>query len=242
MPRSTDLNIDLNIDLNADLGEGITDDAGLLQVVTSANVACGFHAGDEATMRRVCEMAAERGVAVGAQVSYLDRDGFGRRAMEVSAPVLTEWVTQQVETLRRIAVAAGTTVAYLKPHGALYNRVIDDPEQARAVLIGAGSLPILTLPIGELRAHALRQGRRVRSEGFPDRSYTPEGRLSSRSEPGALIEDPEEIAVRAVALARAGVDSVCVHGDSPGAVEAASLVREGLIAAGYAVAAGWGPR
>ena len=153
----------LEIDLNADLGEGVTDDARLLRVVTSANVACGFHAGDEATMRRVCEMAAERGVAVGAQVSYLDRDGFGRRPMEVSPPILTEWVAEQVESLRRIAVGAGTVVTYLKPHGALYNRVVDDAEQAQAVLVGAGSLPILTLPIGEFRALALQQGRAVRS-------------------------------------------------------------------------------
>lgn len=238
MPRR----IDLDIDLNADLGEGVTDDAGLLEIVTSANVACGFHAGDEATMRRVCEMAVERGVAVGAQVSYLDREGFGRRAMDVSAALLTEWVTQQVETLRRIAVAAGTTVTYLKPHGALYNRVIDDADQAQAVLIGAGSLPILTLPLGEFRALALQQGRHVRSEGFPDRGYAPDGRLLPRGEPGALVEDPRDIAAHAVALAGAGVDSVCVHGDSPGAVQAASRVREELIAAGYSLVSGWGPR
>lgn len=232
----------LQIDLNADLGEGVTDDAGLLRLVTSANVACGFHAGDETTMRHVCELAVERGVAVGAQVSYLDREGFGRRAMDVSARVLTEWVTEQVETLRRIAVSAGTTVAYVKPHGALYNRVIDDPDQAQAVLVGTGSLPVLTLPLGEFRARALEQGRDVRSEGFPDRGYASDGRLLPRSEPGALVEDPSEVAAHAVALARAGVDSVCVHGDSPGAVQAASLVREGLIAAGYTLVDPWSSR
>ena len=229
----------LEIDLNADLGEGVTDDAGLLRVVTSANVACGFHAGDEATMRRVCEMAAEHGVAVGAQVSYLDREGFGRRAMDVSAPLLTEWVAEQVETLRRIAVDAGTVVGYVKPHGALYNRVIDDAEQAQAVLVGAGSLPILTLPIGVFRALALEQNRVARSEGFPDRGYAADGRLLPRSEPGALVEATEQIAANAVELARSGVDSVCVHGDSADAVEAASRVRAGLIAAGYVLASGW---
>ena len=227
------------IDLNADLGEGVTDDAGLLRVVTSANVACGFHAGDEATMRQVCEMAAEHGVAVGAQVSYRDREGFGRRAMDVPATVLTEWVTEQVETLRRIAVGAGITVAYLKPHGALYNRVIDDAEQAHAVLVGGGSLPILTLPLGELRTVALQRGHRVRSEGFPDRGYASDGRLLPRSEPGALIEGTEQIAAHAVRLARAGVESVCVHGDSADAVEAASRVRAALTTAGYSLLSGW---
>lgn len=229
----------LSIDLNADLGEGVTDDEGLLRVVTSANVACGFHAGDEATMRRVCDLAVERDVAIGAQVSYRDREGFGRRAMDVSASTLTEWVTEQVETLRRIAVAAGVTVAYLKPHGALYNRVIDDPEQAQAVLVGAGSLPILTLPLGELRAQAVQRGRLVRTEGFPDRGYTPDGRLLPRSEPGALLEASDEIAAHAVQLARSGVDSVCVHGDSAHAVEAAERVREALTSAGYTLVSSW---
>jgi len=226
-------------DLNADLGEGITDDIGLLEVVTSANVACGFHAGDLGTMRVVCEIAAERGVAVGAQVSYLDRDGFGRRAMDVEADVLTAWVAEQVQALSEIALDCGTAVTYLKPHGALYNRVIDDPSQAEAVLAGSGDLLLLTLPLGELRDRALAVGREVRTEGFPDRGYSAEGRLLPRSEEGALVADPAQIARNAVALAGNGIDSVCVHGDSPGAVAAARSVRDALTSAGYTLAPLW---
>lgn len=136
----------MRIDLNADLGEGVTDDPGLLAVVTSVNLACGFHAGDEATMRRVCESAARAGVVVGAQVSYRDRENFGRRHMDVDADVLSGWVAEQVEVLHEIAASCGIEVAYLKPHGALYNRVVDDEDQAAAVLRGSGSLPVLGLP------------------------------------------------------------------------------------------------
>ena len=227
------------IDLNADLGEGVTDDKGLLEVVSSANVACGFHAGDVATMRLVCEIAAERGVAIGAQVSYRDREGFGRRAMDVEDGVLSQWVEEQVEGLSEIAMGCGTEVTYLKPHGALYNRVIDDAAQAEAVLVGSGRLPVLTLPIGELRARALAAGRDVRTEGFPDRGYSPDGRLLPRSQADALVEDPAQIALNAVHLAERGIDSVCVHGDSPGAVAAALRVREALVEAGYALTPLW---
>ena len=140
------------VDLNADLGEEVTDDAALLTVVTSANVACGYHAGNAAIMRAVCEEAAERGVSVGAQVSYDDRENFGRVAREVPRDVLRDQVADQVGTLAAIASAAGTSVRYVKPHGALYHRVIDDEEQAWAVLAGSGELPVpvsythLTLP------------------------------------------------------------------------------------------------
>lgn len=234
MPRS--------VDLNADLGEGITDDIGLLGVVTSANVACGFHAGDVATMRVVCEIAAERGVAIGAQVSYLDREGFGRRAMDVAGDVLTQWVAEQVEALSEIALGCGTAVSYLKPHGALYNRVIGDADQAQAVLAGAGELPVLTLPVGEFRERAMAVGREVRMEGFPDRGYGSDGRLLPRSQKGALVEDEAQIARNAVALAARGIESVCVHGDSPGAVTAATRVRQALTDAGYQLAPLWSPR
>lgn len=227
------------IDLNADLGEGTTDDVGLLAVVTSANVACGFHAGDEATMRAVCRVAAERGVAVGAQVSYRDRENFGRRHMDMASDVLEGWVLEQVSTLSGIARECGTSISYLKPHGALYNRVIDDAEQARAVLAGAGDLPILTLPMGEMRAAALAAGRAILAEGFPDRGYRADGRLIPRSDPGALVGQPSEIAANAVALARRGIDSVCVHGDSAGAVAAAVEVRHALVDAGYELRSPW---
>src|SRR3954451_14816760 len=164
------------IDLNADLGEEVTDDAALIAVVTSANVACGYHAGTPATMRAVCEEAARRGVAVGAQVSYADRAGFGRRPTDVAHDVLREQVADQVGVLSGHAAAAGTAVRYLKPHGALYHRVLDDEEQARAVLDGSGELPVLGMP-GRLVSLAAAAGRGVLREGFPDRGYTPEGRL-----------------------------------------------------------------
>ncbi len=220
------------IDLNADLGEGVTDDPGLLSVVTSANVACGYHAGDAETMRLVCAEAVIRGVAVGAQVSYDDREGFGRREIDVSVHVLREQVAEQVGVLSEIAVSVGTSVSYVKPHGALYNRVVHDAEQARAVLEGSQQLPVLGLPGAVLLALAEELGREVRHEGFPDRGYTPEGRLRPRGEPGALVEDPDEIAARAVDLA-ARVHSVCVHGDHPDAVDRARVVRAALEAAGY---------
>jgi len=224
----------MRIDLNADLGEGVTDDGGLLAVVTSANLACGFHAGDEDTMRRVCEAAAERGVVVGAQVSYRDRENFGRKHMDVAADVLTGWVVEQVEVLDGIATSCGVEVAYLKPHGALYNRVVDDEDQAAAVLSGSGSLPVLGLPGSAILRLAEAAGRIGVREGFPDRAYTADGRLVPRDQPGSLVEGVSDIAANAVKMARAGeVWSLCVHGDSPGAVDAAAAVREALTEAGY---------
>jgi 5-oxoprolinase (ATP-hydrolysing) subunit A len=224
----------MRIDLNADLGEGVTDDEGLLAVVTSANLACGFHAGDEETMRAVCAAAARTGVVIGAQVSYDDREHFGRRHLDVEPEVLTAWVDEQVRLLTRIAESCGTTVTYLKPHGALYNRVVDDEEQARAVLAGSGTLPVLGLPGSAILRLAAQAGRTGVEEGFPDRGYTDEGRLVPRDQPGALVEGSGAIAANAVALA-AEVRSVCVHGDSPGAVEAARAVRAALESAGYDV-------
>jgi UPF0271 protein len=233
---SAHLSVPGQIDLNADLGEGVTDDPALLELVTSANLACGFHAGDRETMRRVCERAAELGVAVGAQVSYDDREGFGRRPMSPSAEVLSGWVTEQVGLLEEIAAAAGIVVSYLKPHGALYHRVIDDQVQADAVLAASGRLPVLGLPGSAILAQAEAWGRRAVPEGFPDRGYTAEGRLVPRDRPGALVEEPERIAANAVALARSGsVLTLCVHGDSPGAVGAARAVRSALIEAGLEV-------
>ncbi len=220
------------IDLNADLGEEITDDAALLAIVTSANVACGFHAGTPATMRFVCDEAARRGVAIGAQVSYLDREGFGRRRMDVEPSLLREHVFEQVGLLADIADASGTTVSYVKPHGALYNRVVDDAEQAAAVLAGSGDLPVLGLPGGVLLALAAAAGRTAWREGFPDRGYTPDGRLVPRDQPGALVHEQTQVAANAVALA-SSVDSVCVHGDSPGAVATARAVRTALEGAGW---------
>ena len=225
-----------SVDLNADLGEEVTDDAALLELVTSANVACGFHAGSVEVMRAVCERAAVRGVRVGAQVSYLDREGFGRRPMSVPVGTLTAQVAEQVGTLGEIAVSGGTEVSYVKPHGALYNRVVDDEEHARAVLAGSGTLPVLGLPGGRILELARAAGRQTWLEGFPDRGYQelPDGsrRLLPRDQPGAVIRDPARIAERAVAMA-ADVHSICVHGDGPTAVEAARAVRAALEDAGF---------
>ena len=218
------------IDLNADLGEEVTDDDALLAVVSSANVACGYHAGSPAIMRAVCAEAARRGVSVGAQVSYDDRRGFGRVPRDVAYGVLRDQVADQVGTLERIAEAAGTSVRYVKPHGALYHRVIDDEEQARAVLDGSGDLPVLGMP-GRLLTLAAGAGRAVLHEGFPDRGYTPDGRLVPRSETGALVTEEHQIVAQALVLA-ATVDSLCLHGDSPGAVAHALAVRRALVDAG----------
>jgi UPF0271 protein len=226
------------VDLNADLGEEVTDDAGLLAVVTSANVACGFHAGTTTTMRAVCAEAVRRDVAIGAQVSYADREHFGRVALDVASAVLREQVAEQVGVLAAVAASEGGRVVYLKPHGALYHRVAADEEQAVAVLDGSGDLPVLGMPGSRLLSLAAERGREVRLEGFPDRGWTDDGRLVARDQPGALVTDATIIAARAVELA-ARVDSVCVHGDSPGAVAAATAVRRALGEAGLEVRSCW---
>jgi UPF0271 protein len=226
------------VDLNADLGEEITDDHALLQVVTSANVACGYHAGTREIMRQVCDEAVRCSVTVGAQVSYADRPNFGRVLVDVAPSVLAEQVADQVGLITEIAQAAGGSVAYLKPHGALYHRAASDEATARAVLAGSGSLPVLGLPGSLLLDLASATGRVTRHEGFPDRAYTPRGTLVPRSEPGALITDETVIAARAVELA-ASVDSVCVHGDSPDAVRHAAAARRALTTAGFVVATCW---
>ncbi|MFJ9903144.1 LamB/YcsF family protein [Streptomyces sp. NPDC101152] len=247
------------IDLNADLGEGfgrwrLTDDEQLLSVVTSANVACGFHAGDAATMRRVCEMAAERGVRVGAQVSYRDLAGFGRRAMDVPPAELAAEIAYQIGALEVFARAAGTRVSYVKPHGALYNRVVHDEEQADAVVEGVrltdATLPVLGLPGSRLLEYARKAGLPAVGEAFADRAYTEEGTLVPRGQDGAVVTDPEAVVERSVRLARDGAvtsrsgtrvevraRSLCLHGDTPGAVELARLVRERLQKSGVRVEA-----
>ena len=238
------------VDLNADLGEGVTDDAALLGVVSSANVACGFHAGDAPTMREVCEEAAARGVAVGAQVSYRDREGFGRRPLEVPYDRLRADVAEQLDALQGAAHAAGTVVSYAKPHGALYNRTVADAKQAAAVVSAVrdgGRLPVLGLPGSALLELARRAGLAAVPEAFVDRAYTPAGALVPRGEPGAVLTDPAVVAERAVRIAVAGevpsavgpvpvvARSICVHGDTPGAVEIARAVRAALEAAGVTV-------
>ncbi|MER5545928.1 5-oxoprolinase subunit PxpA [Streptomyces sp. NPDC002589] len=247
------------IDLNADLGEGfgrwtLTDDDALLSVVTSANVACGFHAGDPSVMRRVCDLAAARGVRIGAQVSYRDLAGFGRRAMDVPADELAAETAYQIGALRVFAQAAGAEVAYVKPHGALYNRTVHDAEQAAAVVAGVrmagGALPVLGLPGSPLLTAAEEVGLTAVPEAFADRAYTPAGTLVPRREPDAVVSDEDTVVRRALAFAMHGaveaVDgttvpvaarSLCVHGDTPGAARIAVRVREALTAAGVEVGA-----
>ncbi|MFI1016954.1 LamB/YcsF family protein [Streptomyces sp. NPDC020965] len=245
------------IDLNADLGEGfgrwrLTDDEQLLSVVTSANVACGFHAGDAPTMRRVCALAAEHSVRIGAQVSYRDLAGFGRRAMDVPADELAAEIAYQIGALEVFARAAGSRVSYVKPHGALYNRVVRDEEQAAAVvegvLLSGERLPLLGLPGSMLHTMAEKAGLPVITEAFADRAYTAEGTLVPRGEDGAVLTDGATVVERSVSMARFGVitsrcgrsvpvraRSLCLHGDTPGAVSLARQVRRQLETAGVRV-------
>jgi 5-oxoprolinase (ATP-hydrolysing) subunit A len=245
------------IDLNADLGEGfgvwrLGDDDALLQSVTSANVACGFHAGDPATMRRVCAGAAAAGVAVGAQVSYRDLAGFGRRFIDVDPAELAADVLYQLAALDGIARTAGTRVSYVKPHGALYNAAVTHEGQAQAVVDAVLAydrrLPVLGLPGSALLRTAEAAGMRPVVEGFADRGYSPDGRLVPRRQPGALVHEPAVVAERAVRMATEGVvvavdgrtllmpvESVCVHGDTPGAADLARAVRTALADSGVAV-------
>ncbi|BBX29075.1 LamB/YcsF family protein [Mycolicibacterium alvei] len=247
------------VDLNADLGEGFGawnhgDDEAMLAVVTSANMACGFHAGDPALLLRTCRQAAARGVRVGAQVSYRDLAGFGRRFIDVSPEDLAADVMYQIGALQALAHAAGTTVAYVKPHGALYNAIVSHREQATAVAAAVAAidarLPVLGLAGSALFEEADRLGLRTVAEAFADRAYQPDGTLVSRREPGAVLHDPAEIADRVARMVTAGevtavdgsvisvtVDSVCVHGDSPGAVQIATTVRERLTDVGITLAA-----
>jgi 5-oxoprolinase (ATP-hydrolysing) subunit A len=242
------------MDLNSDLGEGfgvwaLGDDEALLDVVTSANIACGFHAADPTTMRRTVEAAVQRGVAVGAQVSYPDLVGFGRRDIDVPPENLTDDVLYQIGALEAFARAAGSRVRYVKPHGALYNRIATDPAQAAAVVEAVRrydpSLPLLTLPGSAAMQAAEAAGVTAVGEGFADRAYTPEGRLVSRREPGAVLHDEAAVTARALRMATeqtvetvdggqvaVPVRSLCVHGDTPGAVALARGVRAALEAAG----------
>jgi 5-oxoprolinase (ATP-hydrolysing) subunit A len=247
----------MQIDLNADLAEGfgrwsLGDDEALLEVVSSANVACGFHAGDPSVLRRVCELAAERGVAIGAQVGYRDLAGFGRRFIDMPAEDLTNDVLYQIGALEAFARVAGTSVAYVKPHGALYNAIVHHEEQAVAVVEAVvrydSTLPVLGLPGSIWLRYAEEAGLSTVPEAFADRAYTPEGRLVPRREQGAVLHDVEEIVARCVRMAtsrevvaadgsvvRTEAASLCVHGDTDGAVQVARAVRAALEEAGVAV-------
>ncbi|MEO6880552.1 MAG: 5-oxoprolinase subunit PxpA [Mycobacteriaceae bacterium] len=245
------------IDLNSDVGESfgpwtLGDDEAVLASVTSANVACGFHAGDPTTLRRTCELAVAGGVVVGAQVGYRDLAGFGRRFLDVAPRELADDVLYQLGALQALCRVSGGEVRYVKPHGALYNAIVHHEAQARAVVDAVAdydrSLPVLGLPGSVFLAAAEAKGLRTVTEAFADRSYTPAATLVARTEQGALLDDPEEVATRVLRMVTDGVvtavdgsevavraDSVCLHGDSPGAVEMARKVRAALAAAGVEV-------
>ena len=245
------------IDLNSDLGESLGawsmgDDAAMLDIVSSANVACGFHAGDPAGILATLKAAQARGVAVGAHVAYPDLIGFGRRAMDVASSDLVADVIYQIGALQGLAQAAGTSIGYVKPHGALYNTIAHDSAQARDVIAAIravdANLALVALAGSPLVRWAQDAGLRVVAEAFADRAYTPQGTLVSRREPGAVLHDSALVASRMLRLVRDGVveavdsslagvqaQSICVHGDSPGAVAMARAVRAALEADGIAV-------
>ncbi|WP_426516274.1 LamB/YcsF family protein [Diaminobutyricibacter sp. McL0618] len=247
------------IDLNSDLGESfgawrMGDDEAMLSVVSSANVACGFHAGDASVMLAACTTAARNGVTVGAHVSYRDLAGFGRRAMDVPSRELYADVLYQLAALDGIARVAGTRVAYVKPHGALYNRIVSDDEQADAVATAVAdfdpALPLLGLAGSSISRRARARDLAFVHEAFVDRGYLPDGSLVPRGRPGDLLSGDDAIAARAVDLVLTGrvaaadgtvievqVDSLCVHGDTSGAVGMAHAVRSALTAAGIRIEA-----
>jgi 5-oxoprolinase (ATP-hydrolysing) subunit A len=247
------------VDLNSDLGESfgrwtLGDDAAMLDIVTSANVACGFHAGDPSTLRQTCALAAAAGVVVGAQVGYRDLAGFGRRFIDVEPGQLADDVVYQIGALEAMCRVAGTAVRYLKPHGALYNAIVHHERQAAAVVAAVRdydpTLPVLGLPGSAFLRAADAAGLRTVSEFFVDRGYTPEATLVPRDRDGALLHDPDEVTERVLRLVEDGVvvavdgsrvpvvaESLCVQGDSPGAVEMAAAVRAGLERSGVPLVA-----
>lgn len=247
----------LSVDLNADLGEGygpwtMGDDAAMLDIVTSANVACGGHASDPETMYRTLVMARERGIRVGAHPSYPDREGFGRRRLPCTPGEVERFVAAQVGQLMAVAALAGTSVSYVKPHGALGNVAAVEAEVAAAILRATRAvdpgLAVLAISGTVLEQLARKEGVRVFSEIFADRGYTAEGNLVPRSEPGALITDADAATDRILGFLESGrmpavdgslialkVDSICIHGDSAHAVHMARHLKAALVARGVEV-------
>jgi UPF0271 protein len=233
----------VTIDLNADVGEGVPGDEALLELVTSANIACGFHAGDEATMRRLCGIAGERGVAIGAHIGYRDPEGLGRRPLDVPAKTVQAEALEQITTLQECAAKEGARVRYVKPHGALYTRAATDRACADAIAKAArrvgGIKAMLGPPRSELLARAKKAHLAAVAEGFADRGYRADGSLVPRGEPNAMRgEDDAVRQALQIAVDRSVVtvdgkrimvpaDSICIHGDSPAAqVVARRLVGE----------------
>ncbi|MET4047882.1 MULTISPECIES: 5-oxoprolinase subunit PxpA [unclassified Rhodococcus (in: high G+C Gram-positive bacteria)] len=246
-----------SIDINSDLGESfgtwkLGNDDAMLAVVTSANIACGFHAGDPQTILATCRAAAGKAVRIGAQVGYHDLAGFGRRFIDIEPADLTADVLYQMGALDGLSQAAGSAIAYVKPHGALYNAIVTHRDQAKAVVdavrIYDPTLPVLGLAGSVFLEEAEAAGLRTVAEAFADRAYTPSGELVSRREAGAILSDPAVVAARILQLVKEGTvvsidgtsiavsaESVCVHGDSPGAVDMAVAVRKSLSDNGIAI-------
>ncbi|WP_309072371.1 5-oxoprolinase subunit PxpA [Arthrobacter sp.] len=245
------------IDLNSDVGESfgnwtMGDDAAIFRSVSSANVACGFHAGDPSTIAQTCRDAVAAGVTIGAHVGYRDLAGFGRRFIDCSPTELADDVLYQVGALEAIARAAGGTIRYVKPHGALYNTIVTHDVQAKAVVDAVkafgSDLPMLLLPGSVALRKAEAAGLRGVAEAFADRAYNPDGTLVSRREAGAVLHDEDTVAANMVRLATEGTivardgsafkttaESICLHGDTEGAVAMSAAVRRELEAAGVGI-------
>jgi UPF0271 protein len=247
-----------SIDLNSDVGESfgrwtLGDDSAMFQSVSSANVACGFHAGDPSVIRATSAKAAQAGVVIGAHVGYRDLAGFGRRFLDVDPAELADDVVYQIGALQALAATAGARVKYVKPHGGLYNAIVTHTAQAQAVVDAVKAvdpdLAVLGLPGSEVLRLAEKAGLRPVTEAFADRAYNPDGTLVSRSKPGAVLHDPAEVAEHVLRMAteqrimaidgsilNVRAESICVHGDSPGAVAMATAVKSALSDAGVSIA------
>jgi 5-oxoprolinase (ATP-hydrolysing) subunit A len=231
----------MKIDLNCDMGENMGNDEEIMPYITSANIACGFHAGDEISMRTTVRLAKKYGVAVGAHPGWKDMEGFGRREMTLPPDEVEVLVLDQIGALAAIAKSEGVQIRHIKPHGALYNQAAHDrvlaDAIARAVKRFSGELILVGLAGSELVRAGIEVGLRVANEGFPDRNYNPDGTLVSRKLSNALIDLPENVAIQAVRLAKEGidfsgervrVDTLCLHGDHVLAAQNAKLVRGAL--------------
>ena len=242
------------IDLNCDMGEGAGEDEGIVPLVSSINVACGFHAGDPATIRATIRLAARHGVAVGAHPSYPDREGFGRAPMARSPEEVRDDVVYQVAAVRAFCAAEGVPLVHVKPHGALYNTAAQDPVLAAAICEAVRQVDpglVIVCLAGSPMAGVVRSlGMRCAEEAFADRGYTPEGTLVPRGRPGALVDDPGAVAERVAAMARdrrvtsvagtpvtVAADTICLHGDTPGAAALAAAIRSRLTRDGIEVRA-----
>ena len=243
----------MKIDLNCDVGEGYGYDAELMSIVTSANIACGYHAGDAVTMKETVDLAIKNGVSIGAHPGYPDREGFGRRAKDISTPEIFEIITDQIFALQQITSTAGVRLQHVKPHGALYNQAAKDPFLAGTIAAAVKTVDkdlILFGPAGSALIEAGSQaGLRTAAEVFADRTYLSDGSLTPRSEPNALIDDVDKAVSQIMAIITnlnvatidggtlpLNADTICIHGDGANPVEFAQAIRDSLVKSGVEVA------